>query len=74
MIDFIGLLSNFLSGPLYNELRNYLKIRKGELKDEEFETFYRTLVVAFTGEQKGLDRGQAAKFFASPVTYDGVLA
>jgi len=52
----------------------FLDIRKGELKDSTFEKFYKTLVVSFIDTQKGLDRAQAKKFFASDAALDGVLA
>lgn len=74
MTTIFSLLANSLRKPLLDKLKDYLEIQKGVLADEGFEKVYRTLVVGFLREQKGLDAAQAGKFFASPVTYDGVLA
>lgn len=72
---FLDILAEFLAEDLlYNKVKDYLAIRKGELKDSAFEKFYKTLVVDFINWQPGLDKEQAEKFFADSVTIDGVLA
>jgi len=72
---FLDILAEFLAEDLlYNKVKNYLAIRKGELKEAAFEKFYKTLVVHFIGTQKGLDQEQAKKFFEHNNTFDGVLA
>jgi hypothetical protein len=72
---FLDILAEFLTEDLlYNKVKDYLAIRKGELKDAAFEKFYQTLVVDFINWQPGLDKEQAEKFLADAVTFDGVLA
>ncbi len=73
MATFISLLGGAIKQPLLNKLTDYLEIKKGELRDKPFEKFYKTLVESFVTTQKHLDQAQARKFFASLVTYDGVL-
>lgn len=74
MGSFFDLLTRQLARHSIDQLKNFVDIQRGVLEDKGFEKVYRTLVVGFLREQKGLDRAQAGKLFASPVTYDGVLA
>ncbi|MFZ5519548.1 MAG: tetratricopeptide repeat protein [Candidatus Zhuqueibacterota bacterium] len=71
---FLDILMELVPEMLFRAIKDYIDIRKGELKDSAFEKFYRTLVVSFIDTQKGLDQGQAKKFFASDAALDGVLA
>ncbi|MGH7494423.1 MAG: hypothetical protein ACREOO_18785 [bacterium] len=75
MLFFLQILAGFLTDDLlYQNIKNYLEIRQGELKDPAFEKFYKTLVVDFINRQNGLDKEQAERFFTDAVMFDGVLA
>ena len=71
---FLDILIELVPEKIYNQIKNFIDIRKGELKDSDFEKLYQTLVVSFNETQKGLDQQQAKKFFSRDVAYDGVLA
>jgi hypothetical protein len=72
---FLDILAEFLTEDLlYNKVKDYLEIRKGELKDSAFEKFYKTFVVAFVETHRWPDTQQAEKFFNDKTTVDGVLA
>lgn len=73
-MDFISILAKSLSGPLLKKVAEYLEIQKGELKDKDFEKFYKIFVQRFLKTQKGLHTKNANEYFHHDVTYDGVLA
>ena len=73
MEPILNLVGKSLGSALFDKLKTQWDIWKGELKDKEFEIFYKTLVTSFIRTQKGLDQAQAKKFFGNTVTYDGVL-
>ncbi len=73
-MDFINIIAKSLSGPLLKKVAEYLEIQKGELKDKDFEKFYKTFAQHFIKTQKGLDTRHARSFLRHDVTYDGVLA
>ena len=72
---FLEILAEFLAEDLlYNKVKDYLTIRKGDLKDSAFEKFYKTFVVAFVETHRWPDTQHAEKFFNDETTVEGVLA
>jgi len=72
---FLEILAEFLTEDLlYRKVKDYLEIRKGDLKDSAFEKFYKTFVVAFVETHRWPDTQQAEKFFNDETTLQGVLA
>jgi len=66
---FLDILAEFLAEDLfYNKVKDYLTIRKGDLKDSAFEKFYKTFVVAFVETHRWPDTQHAEKFFNDETT------